>query len=174
MFIKLFTVAVFSLTSTLAFAKGVKVGLSLLRTNTSTEGLTLGDTNNTLLIYDLKIGYLMENIYVGFIHDNKTVSSNGGDDKRTGNGFTVGYHNQGWFGDFNYFMSMDREIGATKLSKGTGMGLDFGYNAMVGSNFFAGAQLSYKQITYTEVNSVAQTNKETTELYPMLNIGVIF
>lgn len=174
MLIKFIAVTLFSLTSSMAFAGDFKVGVSLLRTQTSTEGPTLGDTENTLLIYDLKIGYLMDNLYLGFIHDSKTVTSNSSDDKRTGNGLTVGYHNKGWFADFSYFLTMDREWGSTKLSKGTGMGFDVGYNAMLGSAFFAGAQLSYKKITYEEVNSVSQTNKETSELYPMINLGVMF
>lgn len=165
--------SLFSVSSFAAESKGVKFGLSFFKYDTATEGPNLGDNTSSISIYDIKLGYLSDSLYLGVIYDQKTIDSSG-TDQRTAYGVTVGYHNDGWFLDGSYFISAERDLGATVLKDGKGYALDVGYNHMMGSNVFVGLQASYKSFTYNKVGGASVTNKEKSELYPMLNLGIMF
>ena len=169
------TVLLMSASSLAAGDSGYNFGLSLMKYDISVDGPNVGTGDSNLTIYDLKLGYVFNNsVYLGVILDNKTITSNGGTDKRTGTGATVGYHSNGWILDLSYFFTAERDMNGTMLKDGTGFGLDVGHNWMIGSNFYFGVQGSYKSFTYKKVASAAVDNKEKSELYPMVNLGLMF
>lgn len=152
-------------------AAGPQSTLSLFKYDYAVDGDSIGNGESTHTQYDFKLGYdFGNNIYAGFIYNSRTVDTGGADSKRTAYGGTVGYHGQAWFIDFSYFLSAEYE----DYKKGSGMGLDLGYNHMLNSNVFLGVQWTYKTFTYTEVGGASEDNKEKSEMHPMLNIGVKF
>lgn len=158
---------------------GVKLGLSLLKFDSETEGTSFGDNKRENLYTDIKLGYLTGTWYFGGILSNYSQKVNSTEMKRNLLGATVGYHNSGYFIDLSYFLSGELDSnGLAKATKGSGLGVDFGYNAPITSSFFLGLQMSYKSISYGEIESggvsVSQTNKEKSELYPMINLGFVF
>lgn len=159
---------------------GFNVGLSGLIYNFEATGddFTVASVyKNTFL--NFKLGYLMSNsIYVGLVQ--ATLNSNDGTNtgSRSATGAQVGYHSDGYFLDFTYFLQGEsKPSSALAYTGGTGMGLEVGYNTMVSSNFYLGAELNYQSITYSkrEVAGVSTSRSNTfTEMYPMLNAGFMF
>lgn len=155
---------------------GFMIGLSGIKFDISTDGPTLGNSESSTTLYDVKAGYTMANsIYVGAIYDGRTDTTNGSKQERTGYGVTVGYHNSGWFIDGSYFISSSIKLaGGGELTGGSGFGVDLGHNFDMSSNIYIGLQVSYKSFSYAKVNGADQTNKIKSELTPMLNLGVTF
>ncbi len=159
---------------------GFNVGLSGLIYNKQLSGdnhPTATEDKNTHL--NFKLGYLMSNnFYFGGIYS--TLSSGDGTttQTRTAMGAQAGYHADGYFLDFTYYLS-----GAHKFSDlitykdATGIGIEVGYNTMVSSNFYVGAELNYMTLTYKKIDASGTetaSNNTWTEMYPMLNAGFIF
>lgn len=159
----------------MAQSSGFKAEAAAMRYSTATEGPALGESDQVVTIFDIKVGYIFSNkLYFGAILDSKNISNSSSTDKRSATGVTFGYHND-WYADFSYFLTAERDLaGGTKLKDGKGYAFDLGYHSKVNSNVFVGLQLSYKSFTYEKNGDVAQTNKEKSEMYPMLTVGVIF
>lgn len=157
-------------------AKAFKIGVSIAKLDTSTDGNTLGTGENAMTILNVKAGTMVAGgIYVGGIYDSRTDESSGSKTERTGYGATIGYHSNGWFLDGSFLISSSiKTSGGTMVDGGTGYGIDLGRNFDVMSNVFLGLQISYKSISYTKVNGAEQSNKIKSELTPMLNVGVDF
>lgn len=158
--------------------EGFHVGLSALKYDTTYESSgTTSKDNRTFL--DFKVGYLTSSqIYFGGIYSSYSQNTDTNSPARTATGLSIGYHNQGFFADFNYFLMSEYQSGATTTWKdGSGFGLDFGYNVMMSSNFYVGAELTYKTLEYKKINvggaDVSATNK-VTEMLPLLNLGFYF
>lgn len=152
------------------------IGLSVAKLDSSTDGNTLGKSENAMTILNIKAGTeISDGIFVGGIYDSRTDDSSGSKTERTGYGGTIGYHSNGLFIDGNIFLSSAiKTAGGTKLEGGTGFGIDLGRNFDVMSNLFLGLQISYRSISYTKVNGTEENNKLVSELTPMLNIGLKF
>lgn len=157
-------------------AQAFKIGASIAKLDSSTDGNTLGTNESAMTILNLKAGTMVTGeIYVGGIYDSRTDESNGSKTERTGYGATVGYHKNGWFLDGSYLISSQiKTSGGTMLEGGSGYAIDLGRNFDVMSNIYLGLQISYKSISYTKVNGAEQSNKIKSELTPMLNIGIEF
>lgn len=156
-------------------SNNVELNLSLLKFDRETSGPTLGDTTEKWTLYDLKLGYVFQNnIYLGAIYSGYTDDTGGNTNKRNMLGGTIGYHNEGWYIDGSYLFDAKLDWGGSSLKSGSGYAIDVGYNVMMGTNFYLGVQASYKSISYSKRDSVSETNKEKSELYPMLNLGIMF
>lgn len=155
---------------------GLRIGASILKLDTKTEGPNFTTIDNATTLLDAKIGYVMSNgLYIGAIYNMRTDETNGSKQERSGYGATVGYHVNGWFIDGTYFLnSTFKFAGGSELSGGSGFGIDLGHNFDIATNVYLGVQLSYKSFTYTKTQTTDATNKITSELAPMLNIGVMF
>jgi hypothetical protein len=157
-------------------AQAFKIGASIAKLDTSTDGSTLGTGENAMTILNLKAGTLVTGeIYVGGIYDSRTDDSSGSKTERTGYGATIGYHSNGWFLDGSFLLSSQiKTSGGTMIEGGSGYAIDLGRNFDVMSSVYLGLQISYKSISYTKVNGAEQSNKIKSELTPMLNVGVEF
>lgn len=157
-------------------AQAFKIGVSIAKLDTSTDGNTLGTSENAMTILNLKAGTLVTGeIYVGGIYDSRTDESSGSKTERTGYGATIGYHSNGWFLDGSFLISSSiKTAGGTMIEGGSGYAIDLGRNFDVMSNIYLGLQISYKSISFTKVNGVEESNKLKSELTPMLNVGVDF
>jgi hypothetical protein len=153
----------------------VELGLSLLKFDRETSGPTLGDATEKWTLYDLKLGYVFQNnVYLGGIYSAYKDDTGGSSNTRDMLGASVGYHNEGWFIDGSYLFQAKLDWGGATLKDGSGYAIDVGYNTMMGTNFYLGLQASYKSISYSQRDGVSETNKEKSELYPMLNLGLMF
>lgn len=154
------------------------LGLSLFKYDAKSEGPTIGTGESKNTYYDIKLGYTSDWLYLGGIYSITSTEQAGNELKRSALGATAGYHNKGFLLDFSYFFQAKRDGGTTVLTKGTGMGIDLGYNFMMGSNLFMGVQGVYRTFTYKEVETETATteeeNKTISEMYPMFNIGFVF
>lgn len=155
---------------------GFMIGASIMQLNTKTDGPQIGNSDASTTMLNGKIGYTMGNgLYIGAIYDSRTDENNGSKSERSGVGATVGYHNMGWYIDGSYYFTSTYKLaGGTELTGGTGIGVDVGHNFDILTNVYLGVQLSYKSFTYTKIPSGDSTNKITSEMVPMLNIGVMF
>jgi hypothetical protein len=165
----------FVFTSTAA-ANDMQFSASLLKFDRETEGPTIGTGEQKWLMYDLKLGTLLsKNFYLGAIYSAYDEDVSGTQNKRSMWGGTVGYHgDNGCFIDGSYFLQAQLALGGVHLKSGSGYAIDLGCNTMVGSSFFFGVQGSYKSVSYSKKEAVSETNKEKSELYPMLNLGLVF
>ena len=175
----LFTVFATTASTAAQASDNIILGLSLNRSTLNTEGPTIGTGESTALTYDLKIGKVSDWLYLGGIYSVASNTSNGGSEvKRTALGATAGYHDKGFLLDLSYFLTAKKDASATVLNKGTGFGLDIGYNWMMGQSFFLGLQMVYRKFTYEEVEAsgvtTTQENKVLSETYPMINLGLAF
>lgn len=160
---------------TFAAGPGFKVGLSTQKADIEKEGATVGTSETTMSMYDVKIGIITaSNIYFGGIYHTRVDEVGGSKTERTALGGTLGYHSGGWFLDGSYFANSTIEVGSTKIEEGTGYAIDFGYNVDILSSVFLGMQVSYKSFTYNKVNGAEIPNTIKSDLNPMLNIGVVF
>lgn len=169
-----------SLSHAASGGSGFGVGLSYFMYNTTIDGDNYSSPSESKTsMTDIKLGYLMSNgLYLGVL--NSTNSSDSGSGALTGTALAaaVGYHSGGYIVDLNYYISGTQNLTSTsKLTSGTGIGLDFGYNHMLSTSFYLGVQLSYKSMSYAkaEVSSVEATVKTTVvSTMPMLNLGFMF
>lgn len=159
--------------SSTAFASTL-FGVSLMKYQTEADGPTIGTVDGDVMIYDAKLGYASQGLYLGGIYSGRGQEDN----NRTAYGVTVGYHDGGFYIDGNYFIAASLKLASSTLQKGSGFGADIGYNWMISNMFYMGLELSYKSFTYTEVDTSGtltdEDNKEKSEMYPMINIGLAF
>lgn len=155
---------------------GFMVGLSVISLNESYDGTTVGNSESSRTVADVKMGMVMTSgLYVGGIYDSRNDDYSGSKQERTAFGATVGYHSGGWFLDGSVFLDSTLKLSSSsKLEKGTGFGIDLGRNFDITTNTYAGLQFSYKSISYTQVNGAEVSNKLKSETCPMLNVGVMF
>lgn len=161
--------------SSSAFAKGgdggVQFGLSVGKGDTKVETSSSSSESKSTFL-DLNLNYSFGGLYVG-----GQYGSRSGDDTGSQMGPTIGYRNNGFFVQGSYFLSADYKSSSTEYKKGTGIGIDFGYNAMVSNSFYIGTQLSQRSVTYKEYTSSGTTTEADTKitiLQPMINLGFMF
>lgn len=168
------------LTAWAASGSGFNVGLSALMYNLDFSGDSYNPAQSSKRTHaNLKLGYLMSNnLYFGGTYSTLNTSSTGTNGARTATGLVLGYHSNGYFLDFTYFFGGNYQLSDTVTEKeASGMGLEIGYNAMVSSSFYIGAELNYMSLNYKkrEISGVDATVANTyTEMYPMLNVGFVF
>ncbi len=161
-------------------SEGFNVGISGLIYNIEFSGDDYAVASEDKNTYgNLKLGYLMSNnIYLGAIY--ATLSRNNGTTtaSRTATGAQLGYHSDGYFLDFTYYFSGQYKLSDALIYKeASGIGLEVGYNTMVSSNFYIGAELNYMSLNYKKrdiLGIVADRRNTVTEMYPMLNAGFMF
>lgn len=156
--------------------QGFMIGVSGIKLDETYDGNTVGTSETTRTVADIKAGVVTASgLYLGGVYDSRTDESSGSKQERTAYGATVGYHSGGWFLDGSFFLDSTLKLSsATKVEKGSGIGIDLGRNFDLTSNTYTGLQISYKSISYTQVNGVEASNKLKSELCPMLNLGVMF
>jgi hypothetical protein len=169
-------------------AGGVKLGLSYMMYNIkqnpqpAVDGTVSGtDSEGKQSYLDLKLGLSQSEIYYGLIYSTAGRDTLGLSSKRTMMGVTLGYHNSGFFLDGSYYLTgkkTDEFNSGDSLENGSGYGIDFGYDVMVGSNVYLGVQISYRDLSFGKYTPAGGTQVSTTwkqnELYPMLNLGIMF
>lgn len=164
-----------------AFASGgsgAQFGLSLLRTQGKVDGPALGDSESIDLWLDYKLGYTWDTWYLGGVFTTKeettTTGSSSTTNKKSGYGVSFGYRNSGFLIDATYFLQGKYQMaGGTDLDEGSGMGLEFGHDWMMGSNLYLGVELSYQSWTFKKRGTIDEDNKMS-ETVPLVNIGFVF
>lgn len=163
-----------------AGGEGFNVGLSGLIYNKEATGddYPAGSSDKNTYM-NLKLGYLMSNsIYLGAVYATLNTSDGTNNGSRTATGAQLGYHSGGYFLDFTYYFGGTHKFSETSAVKeASGIGLEVGYNTMVSSSFYIGAELNYMSLTYKKRETSGVTtdrNNTFTEMYPMLNTGFIF
>lgn len=159
---------------------GVLADVGIFKFDTETSGLIIGTGKTANTYYDLKVGYVTSsNLYLGGIYSAYTQDNGSNQQRRTLYGLTVGYHNMGWIFDGSYLIDGQLDNGFNVLMrKGTGFGVDIGYQYFLNTNFFIGGTGSYKSYTFSEYAAGGVTttadNKVKSELYPMILLGFMF
>ena len=149
--------------------------LAALKNDIKTEGPSIGTVDSQMTSLNFKAGYVLTNgLYVGGTYDSRTDESNSGKAERTSLGASIGYHNSGWYLDGTYYLSSSRTVGSLEYREGSGFGADVGHRFTVSGPLQLGLQVSYRSFTYNKLNSTTQTNKISSELMPMLLIGLVF
>ncbi len=143
-------------------------GLSLYKTESKSDGDNIsGESKDSF--YDLKINTDIGPVYVGGIYGTRADDNTGSE-----YGVTLGVRSKsGFFGELHYFLAAEYKSSSNEFKKGSGLGVDLGYNAMLGSSFYMGFQFAYRTITYKEFNTATAENK-ITSLKPMINLGFMF
>ena len=137
------------------------------------------DSNSSTTGLGVKFGYNMGNdLFLGGLYNTLTTSGDSTYPTISSMGFAVGYHVGGFFADLGYLLSGTYELASTsKLTEGTGLQVDVGYNYMLASNFFMGFQIGYKSQNYkkVEVSGISgDTDVKTTNMGPAINLGFMF
>lgn len=146
-----------------------QLGFSTYLIDVKTSGPNANGDGGKQNISDVKLNTSVGPVYLGGIFE-----SEGGDNSASAYGVTLGIRGKsGYFGQVHYFLSGEYKDGSDELKKGSGLGIDVGYNAMLGSTFYLGLQFAHRSITYKEFNTTTAENKLTT-LRPMINFGVMF
>jgi hypothetical protein len=141
---------------------------------TNTGGSASTDSDTTTAIYDIKLGYLSSSgLYLGGIY---TSRSNSVLNQSGTNGSAMG-GSVGYMGDAGIFIQGHYLTGATYgvYSDGSGLQVDVGYKAGVGTGWLLGAELSHRSIDYKKSSSNASlASYKVTETFPMVSIGYMF
>ncbi|HPI41910.1 MAG TPA: hypothetical protein PLJ21_13965 [Pseudobdellovibrionaceae bacterium] len=159
---------------------GWMLGLSLAPSSLTVDNPSpASDSNASAMELGAKFGMVMPNgVFLGGLYNNRTTSGDSTYPTIGSMGFAVGYHNNGFFADLGYLLSGTYETSSSsKLTEGTGIQIDLGYNAMINSNFFMGFQISYVTQNYkkAEVSGVTgDTDNKIASMGPMINLGLMF
>ena len=179
--VKILFLSAILFSSSVSIAAGgdtVLFGVSFLKFDQETEGPDVGTGEESNTFYDVKLGFAASGLYLGGIYSVAGSETNSSETKRTGLGATLGFHGDVFFLDLSYFFQAEHEAGAVLLGEGKGYAADFGINYPLTRNFYLGLQMSYKSFTFKnkEVAGVTTTpeNKIVSELYPMINLGMMF
>lgn len=143
------------------------------QTEATANPVALNQWQYTTSIYDIKLGYVMENsFFVGAEYttrsDNQVYTSN-----TSGSATGLG---AGYFFDNGFNLRAYYRFGETfgSYSDGTGYQADLGYMVNMTSNFFLGFVLSVRQVTFKTNGTITGfdfwTRKET---YPFVTIGFL-
>ncbi len=128
---------------------------------------------NTTSLYDIKLGYIMENsLFFGAEYCTRTdnqvsITSTSG----TGTGVGIGY-----FYDNGFNLRAYYKFGETygNYSEGSGYQADLGYMINMTSNFYMGLALSIRQTSFGANSTISNysywTRKET---YPFFTLGFL-
>jgi hypothetical protein len=136
---------------------------------------------------DLNIGYAMSNgLYLGFLYGLDTLSSTTAAGVTTtptysGYGPSVGYiAPNGFFVTGSYILSASFEklnSAGAKYTKGSGIQADFGYQMNVAGNFLVGLLMTYRSVSYTNLNDGTTDiayKYTATQMYPQIRLGFMF
>jgi uncharacterized protein YjbI with pentapeptide repeats len=178
---KLFLLTVSLLCSQISLAKNIGkdgdntfiLGLSAFYYSANNSDAT-GSSHSTNTIYDLKGGYVTsKGLFIGGLLTSRNddlggAASTGGSQT----GASVGYYGSSgihFVGHYIFSAKLGGFAGA--YEQGSGLQADFGYLSAVTSNFFIGVDLSYRNLTYKELNGAKlPSNFTRTELFPMLSL----
>ncbi len=130
-----------------------------------------GTTSETeLSIYNFKLGAtLASGIYLGAVYDMEAID----DDDRTSLGLGVGYIMNEWNFHFTYFLTSERDSGASEYT-GTGMNFEIGYLFKVGA-VSVGPTLTYRMFTYDELDDVTLSpEREENRFLPYVTFQFMF
>jgi hypothetical protein len=169
----------FSTSWAAASGPGVLLGFGLNRFQQEVEGPTLGTSKSTSTYYDVKLGYKFgSDFYLGGIYSTYSEDNGVIEPKQSMYGVTIGYHHNGWFFDASYFLDGQYDLGSVVFKKASGLGIDFGYQYMVNSNLYVGAQYTSKSYSYKEYEVTGviakEDNKIKSQSQPMFLFGFIF
>jgi hypothetical protein len=150
------------------------VGIYYGQTEASANPAAGNTWQNTTSIYDVKLGYVMENsVFFGAEYstrnDNQTSATT-----TSGGGAGVGF---GYFAENGFNVRAYYKFGETygNYSSGSGYQADLGYMVNMSSNFYLGAAISIRQTMFTSNSTITGfdywTRKET---YPVLSFGFSF
>lgn len=180
-FVKILCLSVILFSSSVSMAAGgdsILLGVSFLKFDQESEGPDVGTGEESNTFYDVKLGFAASGLYLGGIYSVAGTETTSSESKRTGLGATLGFHGDVFFLDLSYFFQAEYEAGTVLLGEGKGYAADFGLNFPLSRNFYLGIQMSYKNFTFKnkEVLGVTTTpeNKIVSELYPMINLGLMF
>lgn len=117
-------------------------------TNTNDKETNTSTTNkNSTMTFGLGTTH-SEGMYLGSIYD-LTVKNDGDGNLQDANlGLSVGFVDRGSYIIYNYFFNSSYELDSITKYKGTGMGVDIGYQTKLGAGFSIGAQFSYKKLNF--------------------------
>ncbi len=154
----------------LLFDTGIYYGQSEATANP----VALNQWQNTTSIYDIKLGYIMDNsVYLGAEYSTRTdnqLSSTAAAGSATALG--IGYFSENGFNIRGYYR-LGEAFG--NYSNGSGYQADLGYMMNMTSNFFLGFTVSIRQATFKTNSTIAGfdywARKET---YPFLTLGFLF
>lgn len=162
-----------------AGGSGILFDMNLFYDSWKAETSNTGSTNATVTgdsassIYDIKLGYLMTSgFYIGGLYTSRSNTITQTTTSGSATGVSFGYMGQaGLFVQGHYLMSAT----SGTYSEGSGMQLDVGYKAGVGSGLLLGAELTYRNIDYKKDSGNANlASYKTTEVLPMVSIGYLF
>ncbi|WP_413287579.1 hypothetical protein [Bdellovibrio sp. HCB337] len=158
---------------------GVLFDVNLSYTSTKVESKDTGGSATTssdgsTAIYDIKLGFLGgDGIYFGGIYTSRSESVlNQSGTSGSAMGASLGYMGSAGFFLMGHYL-MQAKLG--DYSEGSGIQVDLGYKAGVGSGWLLGGELTYRSIAYKKHET--NTNLEAltiTEVMPMLSIGYMF
>ncbi len=139
------------------------------------------DSRLTGTYYDIRLGYTMSSgLYFGGIYSHMNRDSGGSARERTSYGASLGYRNGGYFLLGHLFFSSEYKRGSNDtLKDGKGFQVDFGYLFNVTSAFYAGPQVTYRNISYDSRNTGSGANTtlsdtKHTEILPYFTFAFVF
>lgn len=133
---------------------------------------TTQDFKNNTSVYDIKLGYITDgNWYLGALYSVKNFSDLTG----TTNGKTgaVGF---GYFfrNNFNIRTFVRHGESYGEYREGSGFQADLEYKVPFASNFYIGALVSHRQVTYKKNESIVNFEDYTAkETYPAISLGFL-
>lgn len=146
---------------------GLHYGQSEATGNPSTQ-----DFKNNTSVYDIKLGYVGdENFYLGALYSVKNHSTAAGTTNGKTGGIGVGYFFRNNF-NFRAFYRHGEAFG--EYHKGSGFQADLEYKVSFASNFYIGALVSHRQVTFKENDTILNYEDFTLkETYPAISLGFL-
>lgn len=154
-------------------SSGVLLSANVFMHNSSVEVNPGASEESNNSIYDIKLGYLGgSGLYLGGIYTIKNSETSSTKQSGSAMGASLGYvGSRGFFIKGHYLVSAEFQ----NLQEGTGYQADVGYMSNISPNVFMGVELSYRTIKYAkEEGNPALTSVTTTDLFPMLSVGLVF
>lgn len=131
------------------------------------------DFKNNTSVYDIKLGYISDNNwYLGALYSVKNYSNLAGTTNGKVGGAGFGYFFRNNF-NFRAFYRHNESFG--EYREGSGFQADLEYKVSFFSNFYIGALISHRKMTFKKNESVANFEDYTAkETYPALSLGFLF
>ena len=133
---------------------------------------TTQDFKNNTSVYDTKLGYISDNNwYLGALYSVKNYSTLAGATNGKVGGVGFGYFFRNNF-NFRAYYRHNEAFG--EYRKGTGFQADLEYKVSFASNFYIGALVSHRQMTYKENESITSFEDYTAkETFPAITLGFL-
>lgn len=146
---------------------GVHYGQAEATGNPSTQ-----DFKNNTSVYDIKLGYINDdNWYLGALYSLKNYSTLAGTTNGKTGGVGLGYFFRNNF-NFRAFYRHGESFGDYR--EGSGFQADLEYKVSFASNFYIGALLSHRQVSYKTNDTILSYEEYTAkETYPAISVGFL-